>query len=44
MKYIWKTSVDTTNINIQFLNRYLYLIIKLNNLYIKSDHLFEPEV
>ena len=31
----------TTSINIQFLNIYPYLIIKLSDLYIKTDNLFE---
>ena len=30
--------------NIQFLNIYPYLIIKISDLYIKTDNLFEPEV
>ena len=43
IEYIWKYTVDTT-INIQFLNIYPYLILKLSDLYIKTDHLFEPEI
>ena len=44
MEYILKIFVDTTIINIQFLNIYPYLIIKLSDLYIKINNLFEPEM
>ena len=36
-------SVNTNNINIQFLNIYTYWMIKLSDLYIKTYYLFEPE-
>ena len=38
-------SIDTTNINIRFINIYTYYVmIKISDLYVKTDHLFEPEL